>query len=81
MSEIVEANLKAPYQPSWDMSPKEELDYRVESVLELAKMLEGDDNRISSIIIDADKALKIIRRKRWWQVWKTNPPRSEESSE
>lgn len=81
MSEIVEVNIKFPYQKGKNISPNEELEIRVDAILMMAKIIEGNDNRINSIIIDADKALKIIRRKRWWQVWKTNTPRSEESSD
>ncbi len=81
MIEIVKLNLEAPYQPSQDCTPHEELEIRVEAVLEMAKIVQeggGHYNALNSIIIDADKALKIIRRKRWWQVWKTSPEKQGE---
>lgn len=73
MSKIVEVNLKEPYVRDKTISPNEELEIRVEAVLAMAKIAQGDgghSNALNSIIIDADKSLKIIRRKRWWQVWK-----------
>jgi hypothetical protein len=73
VSKIVEVNLKAPYHPQKDISPNEELEIRLEAVLGMAQLIEkgqGHSNAINSVIIDADKALKIVRRKRWWQVWK-----------
>jgi len=72
-SKIVEINIKAPHTPSQDYTSHEELEIRVEAVLSMAKFVarnEGHSTAIHSIIIDAEKALKIIRRKRWWQIWK-----------
>ena len=68
---IVEINLTSKYIPSIDVTAHEELQIRLEAVLSMAKLIDdGSSNRIASIIIDADKALKIVNRKRWWQFWK-----------